>query len=194
MQHSSIFCKILFFLYWFASHSTKSYCDSDWASHPITWRSVARHFISLGSSHVSWKTMNQHVVSRSSAKAKYRSMAVTLCELKWLRQLLDDLCVSITQPVFLHCDNQAAICIAANLIFHERTKHIEIDCHFVWDTLQAGFITPSYIQSALQLTDILTKVLHRSHFSSLIPSYAFKIFMFQLEGEYCDIFGGNLIS
>lgn len=76
-------------------------------------------------------------------------MTITLFELKWLKRLLCDLHVSVTHLILLHRDNQPAIYIAANPIFHERTKHIEIECHFVWDAFQDGFITPSYIPSDL---------------------------------------------
>lgn len=68
-------------------------------------------------------------------------MAMTLCELKWLRQLLNDLHVYVDYSIPLHCDSQGAIYIAANPVFHERTKHIEIDCHFVRDAFQAYLIT-----------------------------------------------------
>lgn len=104
----------------------------------------------------------QHIVSRSSVEAEYKSMAVTLCDLKWLWRLLHGLRAPVTRPILLHCDNQVAIYITANPIFHERTKHIEIDCHFVQNGVQAGIITPSYIRSDLQPAYIFNKALHPS--------------------------------
>lgn len=119
-----------------------AYYDSDWASCPVTWRSVTRYIVFLSSSPISWNTKKQHTISRSSAEAEYQSMAFTLCEIKWLSQLLRDLWVYIPHIIPIYYDSQAAIHITANPVFHEWTKYIEIDCHFVCNAFQSGISSP----------------------------------------------------
>ena len=107
-------------------------------------------------------------MSRSSAEAEYRSMATTTCELKWLKELSSTLGVMHFDPMHLYCDSQAALHIAANPFFHERTKHIEVDCHFVHDEIQNGAIHTKYVHTSMQLADIFTKALGKRQFDFLL--------------------------
>ncbi|KHN44566.1 Copia protein, partial [Glycine soja] len=137
----------------------RAFSDSDWAGCKDSRKSTTGFLVYLGSSLVSWQSKKQSTVSRSSSEAEYRALASTTCELQWLTYLLQDLRVTFVQPATLYCDNQSAIQIATNPVFHERTKHIEIDCHLVRNKVTSGFIKLLPVSSSLQLADIFTKPL-----------------------------------
>ena len=143
------------------NHSTiiSGYTDADWAGNAIDRKSKIGHCTFVGGNLVTWKSKKQQVVARSSVEAEYRAMAVTACELIWLKGLLSDLGFPSPTPMSLMCDNQAAIHIAANPVFHERTKHIEVDCHFIRTQVQTQVIRTVFTRSHAQLADLFTKAL-----------------------------------
>ncbi|CAM8914178.1 unnamed protein product [Rhodiola kirilowii] len=112
--------------------SLTAYCDADWAACPKTRRSTTGFCTLIGHSLISWKTKKQVIVSRSSAESEYRAMATVCSEILWLIRLLSHMKAQVPTPISLYCDNQAPLHIAKNQVFHEiRTKHIELDCHFI---------------------------------------------------------------
>jgi hypothetical protein len=115
----------------------------------------------LGDALISWKSKKQDRVSKSSTESEYRAMSLACSEIIWLRGLLAELDFSETNPTPLHADNTSAIQITANPVYHERTKHIEVDCHSIREAFEARVITLPHISTDLQIADIFTKALTR---------------------------------
>lgn len=106
-----------------------------------------------------WKSKKQVTISLSSPEAESRVVRQVISEIVWLEKLLTELCEYCPLPIQVFCDSQATVHIARNPVFHERTKHIEIDCHFVRDKLQQGLITLHHICTDSQMVGIFTKAL-----------------------------------
>ncbi|XP_022014938.1 uncharacterized mitochondrial protein AtMg00810-like [Helianthus annuus] len=149
-------------------HDLTAYCDSDWLGCPFTRRSRTRYILFLGGAPVSWKTKKQSVVSRSSTEAEYRSMASTISEILWMRWLFKELDIVLHKPTRLFCDNQAATHIASNPVFHERTKHVEMDCYFVRERVESREVQPLRIDTRMQIADLLTKGLGSQNLQFLL--------------------------
>ena len=122
---------------------------------------------------MSWKSKKQPTVARSLAEAEYRAMANVASEVDWLVKLVQDFGISVGS-VKLLCDNQAALHIASNPTFHERTKHIDIDCHFVKERVQSGLLKLIHVKSQHQLADLMTKALPAASFKLLISKLGTK--------------------
>ena len=103
------------------------FTDTDWAGLKEDRRSTSGYCVFVGGNLVSWKSKKQGVVSRSSAESEYRAIAQSVCEIMWLHQLLMEVIIMTVVLAKLWCDNQVILHIASNPVFHEQTKHIEID-------------------------------------------------------------------
>ncbi|KAL0745175.1 hypothetical protein Bca101_100791 [Brassica carinata] len=143
------------------------YCDADWAGDRADRRSTTGYCTFIGGNLVTWKSKKQKVVSCSSAEAEYRAMLKLTNELVWIKGILKHLGIDQAKPMTMHCDNQAAIHIASNSVFHERTKHIEVDCHKVRQMIVLGVILPCYTRSEDQLADVFTKAARQKTMESI---------------------------
>ena len=144
--------------FWFITFSSGLfwYWMSWWSWHtPLPHRFC----IFLASSLISWcsKHMDVDVVSRSSIKVENCAVADIALELQWLRDLLCGMGVSVITLVPMHCDNKSAIAIASNHVFHDHTKHIEVDYHITRQEYEKRRITLSYVPSGAQLADLFTR-------------------------------------
>ncbi|GAV73800.1 hypothetical protein CFOL_v3_17283 [Cephalotus follicularis] len=143
------------------------FSDPDWAGSPIDRRPTTGYYVFLGGNLVSWKSKKQPLVPRSSAKSEYRAMAHATWELMWIRQLLTELGFDYPSSIQLCCDYQAAIHIVSNPVFHERTKHIEVDCNFVREKIQQGLVSTCHVKTGEQLADIFTNSLRNERIQYL---------------------------
>ncbi|RVW60823.1 Retrovirus-related Pol polyprotein from transposon TNT 1-94 [Vitis vinifera] len=143
------------------------FSDVDWAGSVTDRRSTSGYCSFVWGNLVTWRSKKQSVVARSSAEAEFRAMAQGICEGIWLNRLLEELRVPLKHPIVLYCDNQAAISIAKNPVHHDRTKHVEIDRHFIKEKIEEGVFKVNYTPTNCQTADILTKALARVNFEDL---------------------------
>ena len=135
------------------------YCDANWVGSLVDRNYISRYCVFIGGNLISWNSKEHDVAAKSSAKAKYRAMALATCELIWLKQLLQELRFGKDEQMTLVCDNQATLHVASSPVFHERTKHIEVDCQFIRENIASGCMTISFVNLSDQLADIFTKSL-----------------------------------
>ena len=148
----------------------RAFSDADRAGDPTDCRSTIGYCFLLSSSLISWRSKKQTHVACSSTKTEYRALTDTTSELLWLQWLLKDLGVSTSSTTLLYCDNQSVIHIAHNDVFHEWTKHIEIDCHFIRYHLVHGALKLISVSFKNQLADIFTKSHPKGRLRSLVDN------------------------
>ncbi|KAK3041993.1 hypothetical protein RJ639_002301 [Escallonia herrerae] len=146
------------------SRSVEIFSDADWAGSLSDRRSTSGYCTYIWGNLVTWRSKKQSVVARSSAEAEFRAMAHGICEGMWLKRLLEELQFSPSASMKMMCDNKAAISIAKNPVHHDRTKHIEIDRHFIKEKIEQGVIEVDYTPTRQQTADVLTKAIPRGPF------------------------------
>ncbi|PON73769.1 hypothetical protein PanWU01x14_056570, partial [Parasponia andersonii] len=100
--------------------------------------------------------------------AEFRAAAQAICEGMWIKRVLNELRITSLDPIRILCDNEAAIRIAKNPVHHDRTKHVEIDRHFIKEKIESRILQMAYTPTQLQVADVLTKALPRIKFEELI--------------------------
>jgi hypothetical protein len=146
------------------------YIDADWAGCPDTRRSTSGYAVFLGDNLVSWSAKRQTVVSRSSVEAEYRAVTNGVAEAIWLRQLLHELQAPPSRCTLIYCDNINAVYLSTNPVQYQRTKHVEIDLHFVREKVAIGQVCVLHVPTTSQFADILTKGLPSSVFNEFRSS------------------------
>lgn len=149
------------------NRSLEVYTGIDWVGSPTDRESTSGYCTYVWGNLVTWRSKKQPVVARSSAEAEFRALAQGICEGIWLKRLLTELRIEVSGPIEMMCDNQSAIAIAKNPVHHDRTKHVEIDRHFISEKIENKIISLRHVPSRHQAADILTKALHRPNFSDL---------------------------
>ena len=124
------------------------FVDADWAGSITDRRSTSGYCTYVWGNLVTWRSKKQPVVSRSSAEAEFRAMALRICERIWLERLMRELGILTSEPMKVFCDNQSPINIAKNLVHHDRTKHVEIDRHFIKEKIENGTVSLLYMPTS----------------------------------------------
>ncbi|TQE11048.1 hypothetical protein C1H46_003308 [Malus baccata] len=143
------------------------YTDADFGGDMDDRRSTSGYVFLCDSTSVSWCNKKQDSVSLSTTEAEYKAASLAAQECVWLRRLIKDVYQPCGKSTTLFCDNQSAIKLASNPIFHARTKHIEIEHHFIREKVLDGTVKNEHVSSKENVADIFTKALSRGPFEAL---------------------------
>eukprot|EP00253_Pinus_taeda_P009452 PITA_09452 len=137
----------------------------DWAANLVDRKSTSAYCFNVGSGMISWCSRKQKSVAPSSTEVEYMVASTATCKAIWLRKLLVSLFRKRMEATKVYCNNQSCINLSENPIFHDRSKHIDIRCHFIKGCVQRGVVQLQYVPTGEQVADILTKALGRAKFT-----------------------------
>ena len=150
----------------------ETYIDADWAGSIVDRRSTSGYCSFVDDNLVTWRSKKQNMVAKSSAEAEFRVVAHGICEIMWIRRLPEELKMIGSSPMKLYCDNKATISVAHNPVLHDRTKHVEVDKHFIKEKVDNGLVCMTYIPIEEQVVDVITKGVHKRQFDFLVGKLA----------------------
>ena len=118
----------------------EGYVDLDWAGNVIDRKITSGCCFSMGSGVISWFSKKQSCVELSTTEAEYAAACLASCEEVWLRKILFDLFDLQLEATCIFCDNQSYVKLSKNPVFHDKSKHIDIKYHYIWDMVQRGVV------------------------------------------------------
>ena len=153
--------------------SITTFSDSDWAGCRKTRKSVSGFVVYLGKTPISWKSKTQPTVALSSCEAEYVALSITVKEILWITQFFKEVGHDLELPIFIFGDNTAAIALAKDPVHHERTKHIDIKHHFLRQHVMENKVRLTYVNTADNVADLLTKATQPKIFHTLKPKMVY---------------------
>jgi hypothetical protein len=147
----------------------KIFVDADYANEKSDAFSYYGYLVMLGDSLVSWKSKkHKDSVSSSTTEAEYTAMYEGAREAVWFSRLLKSLGITHAEPLPIMADNQAAISLSKNTVFHDRTKHFKVHLHWIREAIDNKQVVPIYVPTNQNLADFLTKSLARPKHAACI--------------------------
>lgn len=137
------------------------YCDSNYGGDVGDRRSTTGYTFLIGGGAVSWCSKRQPTVATSTTEAEYMALSAAAKEAMWLRKIQGDIGLSSMSPIVVYCDNNGAVNLSKNSVYHGRTKHIDIQHHFVRDSVKLGHIVVQSVSTSTMISDYLTKAVPR---------------------------------
>lgn len=144
------------------------FTDADWAGAHGDRRCMSEYCTYVWGNLVTWRSKKQNVVARSIAEAEFKAVAHGICKVIWVKRILEELKMKIEFPMSLYTDSKAAIDISHNPVQHHRTKHVEVDKHFIKEKIEGGLIALTHMPTRDQTADIFTKGLYKEVFEKFV--------------------------